>query len=61
MNAVELLARLAARHHAGLHLGLGEILKLIVDVQVLDAAVETGTVLDLPQTERAGLDVHRHP
>lgn len=60
MNTVELLARLAARHHTGLHLGLGEVLKLVVNVQVLDTAVETGTVLDLPEPERARVNVHRH-
>lgn len=38
---VDLLAGLTARHHTGLHLGLREVLELIVDVQVLDASVET--------------------
>ena len=51
MNTVDLLAGLAARYHARLHLGLGEVLELIVDVQVLDTAMETGTVLELPETE----------
>ena len=51
MDTVELLAGLAARYHAGFHLGLGEVLELVVDVQVLDAAVKTGTILDLPETE----------
>lgn len=60
VNTVELFARLAARHHTGLHLGLGEVLQLVVDVQVLDAAVETGAVLDLPEAERARVNVHRH-
>lgn len=41
MYTVDLLAGLAARHHTGLHLGLGEVLELVVDVQVLDASVET--------------------
>lgn len=50
---VDLLAGLASRYHAGLHLGLGEVLELVVDVQVLDTAMETGTVLDLPETESA--------
>lgn len=53
MHAVDLLAGLASRYHARLHLGLGEVLEFIVDVQVLYAAVETGTILDLPETERA--------
>lgn len=60
MNAVELLAGLAARYHAGLHLGLGEVLQLVVDVQVLDAAMETGAVLDLPEAESARVNIHRH-
>lgn len=53
MYTVDLLAGLAARYHAGLHLGLGEVLEFIVDVQVLDTAMETGTILDLPETESA--------
>lgn len=53
MHAVDLLAGLASRYHARLHLGLGEVLEFIVDVQVLYAAVEAGTILDLPETERA--------
>lgn len=60
MYTVYLLAGLAARHHAGLHLGLGEVLELIVDVQVLDTAMETGTVLDLPETESARVYIHWH-
>jgi len=32
MDTVDLLAGLAARHHARLHLCLGEVLELIVDV-----------------------------
>lgn len=60
MYAVDLLAGLAARYHARLHLGLGEVLELVVDVQVLDAAMETGTILDLPETESARVYVHGH-
>lgn len=41
MYAVDLLAGLTARYHARLHLGLGEVLELVVDVKVLDAAMET--------------------
>lgn len=58
MYTVDLLAGLTARYHARLHLGLGEVLELVVDVQVLDTAMETGTVLDLPETER--VYIHRH-
>lgn len=48
MNTVEFLAGFTAWNHTGLHLGLGEVLQLIVDVKVLDATVETGAILDLP-------------
>ena len=61
VQTVDLPAGLAARHHARLHLGLGEVLQLVVDVQVLDAAVETGAVLDLPETERCRGPFHGHP
>lgn len=61
VHAVDLPARLAARHHAGFHLGLGEVLQLVVDVQVLDAAVKTGAVLDMPQAEGARVYAHGHP
>lgn len=60
MHTVDLLAGLAARYHAGLHLGLSEVLQLIVDVQVLDTAMETGTVLELPETESARVHIHWH-
>lgn len=60
MDAVDLLAGLTAWYHAGLHLSLGEVLQLIVDVQVLDAAVETGAVLDLPEAESSRVHIHRH-
>lgn len=53
MDTVDLLAGLAARYHTGFHLGFSEVLELVVDVQVLDTAMETGTVLDLPETESA--------
>lgn len=53
VHTVDLLARLTSRNHAGLHLGLGEVLEFVVDVQVLDAAVETGAILDLPEAEGA--------
>lgn len=48
MCTVDLLAGLAAWYNSGLHLGLGEVLELVVDVKVLDTAMETGTILDLP-------------
>lgn len=60
VHAVDLLAGLASRNHAGLHLGLGEVLEFVVDVQVLNAAVETGAILDLPEAEGARVHVHRH-
>lgn len=60
MDTVELLAGLTARHHARLHLSLGEVLELVVDVQVLDAAVKAGTILDLPETESSRVDIYRH-
>lgn len=60
VDAVNLLAGLTARDHAGLHLGLCEVLEFIVDVQVLDATVEAGTVLDLPQAESTRVHVHGH-
>lgn len=60
MDTVELLAGLTAWHHTRLHLGLGEVLELVVDVQILDATVEARTVLDLPETESSRVDVHRH-
>lgn len=53
MYTVDLLAGLTAWYHTRLHLGLGEVLEFIIDVQVLDTAMETGTVLDLPETESA--------
>lgn len=60
VHTVDLLAGLASRNHAGLHLGLGEVLEFVVDVQVLDTAVETGAILDLPEAEGARVHVNRH-
>lgn len=51
MQAVELEAGFAAWHHARLHLSLGEVLQLVVDVQVSDAAMEASAIEDLPQAE----------
>lgn len=58
VNTVDLFAGLAARHHARLHLGLGEVLELVVNVQVLDTAMETGSILDLQETERVYIHGH---
>ena len=44
MQAVEFPAGLTARHHAWLHPCLGEVLQLVVDVQVSDAAMEAGSI-----------------
>lgn len=41
MQAVEFAAGLTARHHPQLHVAAGEVLQLVVDVEVPDAAVET--------------------
>lgn len=60
VDAVNLLAGLTAGDHAGLHLGLCEVLEFIVDVQVLNTTVEAGAVLDLPEAESACVYVHRH-
>lgn len=60
VHAVNLLAGLTAGDHPGLHLGLCEVLQFIVDVQVLDATVEAGAVLDLPEAESACVHVHGH-
>lgn len=61
MQAVELPAGLAAWHHAWLHPRLGEVLQLVVDVQVSDATMEAGAIEDLPQAEGSRVHVHRHP
>lgn len=61
MHAVELAARLTARHNPGLHLCLRKILQFVVDVQVADAAVEARAVQDLPEAEGSRVHVNRHP
>lgn len=48
MKTKELATGLTARHHAWLHLRLGKVLQLVVDVQVSDAAMEAGAIEDLP-------------
>ena len=60
VDAVNLLAGLTAGDHAGLHLGLCEVLEFVVDVQVLDTTVEAGAILDLPEAEGPCMYVHRH-
>lgn len=60
-QAVELPAGLAAWHHPWLHPCLGEVLQLVVDVQVSDATVEARAVEDLPQAEGIRIPVHWHP
>ena len=61
VQTVDLPTGFAARHHAWLHLGFGKVLQLVVDVQVLDAAVEAGAILDLPEAEGCRVHVHGHP
>lgn len=61
VQAVELPAGLAAWHHARLHPRLGEVLQLVVDVQVSDAPVEAAAIEYLPQAEGGRVHVHRHP
>jgi len=61
VQAVELAAGLAARHHPRRHPRLGEVLQLVVDVEVADAAVEAGAVEELPEAEGGRVDVHGHP
>lgn len=61
MQAVELPAGLTARHHAWLHPCLGEVLQLVVDVQVSDAPVEAAAIEYLPQAEGRRVHIHRHP
>lgn len=51
MQAVQFPAGLAAWHYARLHACLGEVLQLVVDVQVADAAVEAAAIENLPQAE----------
>lgn len=44
MQAVEFATGLTARLHPGLHVAAGEVLQLVVNVEVPDASVETGHV-----------------
>lgn len=61
MQTVEFAAGLTARHHPRLHVAAGEVLQLVVDVEVPDAAVETGHVEGLRgETERGGHHLLRH-
>lgn len=54
VEAVEFAAGLAARHHPGLHVAAGEILQLVVDVKIPDAAVETGHIEGLRGESQGG-------
>lgn len=58
VQAVELAAGLTARHHPGLHVAAGEVLQLVVDVEVPNAAVETGHVEGLRRETQRG---RHHP
>lgn len=61
VQTVEFAAGLTARHHARLHVAAGEVLQLVVDVEVPDAAVETGHVEVLRwETQRDGHHLLRH-
>lgn len=40
MQAVEFATGFTARHHPQLHVAAGEVLQLVVDIKVPDAAVE---------------------
>lgn len=51
MQAVELAAGLAAWHHPRRHPRLGEVLQLVVDVEVADASMEAGAIEELPEAE----------
>lgn len=62
VQTVESPTGLAARHHPRLHVAAGEVLQLVVDVQVPDAAVEAGRVEGLwGETQRGGQHLLRHP
>ena len=61
VQTVEFAAGLTARHHAWLHVAAGEVLQLVVDVEVPDAAVETGHVEGLRwETQRDRHHLLRH-
>lgn len=64
VQTVESAAGLAAWHHPWLHVAAGEVLQLVVDIQVPDAAVEAGRVDGLrgqTTTQRGGHHLLRHP
>lgn len=60
VQAVQLAAWFTAGQHARLHLRLGEVLQLVVDVEAADAALEAGAVLQLPEPEGSRVHVHGH-
>lgn len=60
MLAHLLLAGLTAWQDACLHRDFLEILQLIVDVQVADAAMETGTVPAWPLTQSSSVGLRGH-
>lgn len=62
VSTVEFAAGAAAGHHPWLHGAAGEVLQLVVDVQVPDAAVEARHVERLRgETQRGRHHLLRHP
>lgn len=62
VQAVESAAGLTTRHHPQLHVAAGEVLQLMVDIQIPDAAMEAGHVEALRgETKRGGHHLLRHP
>lgn len=61
VQTVEFAACLTARHHSWIHVAAGEVLQLMVDVEIPDAAVETGHIEGLRgETQRGGHHLLRH-
>lgn len=54
MQTVEFAAGLTAWHHARLHVAAGEVLQLVVNVEVPDAAMETGHIWGLRREAKGG-------
>lgn len=48
MKTEELFAWFTSWYNSRLHLSLGEVLELIVDIKVADAAVKTGSIKNFP-------------
>lgn len=62
VHAAQFDAGLTPGDHARLHVAPGEVLQLVVDVEVSDAAVETGHVQNLRgEAERGWQHFFRHP